>query len=248
MTRILPALNPTPGFRMSPNALATTRCALLASLTALAACGGGGNDPAPAPAPAPVACTSSPPPAPPVAVSAAPQVTLAITNGAGVAGTVVLTLDRTAAPVTVANFLGYVNSGFYNCTVFHRHSPGFVLQGGGYAAPFVPGGSVPSLKTTLAPIALEVGRGLSNTALTVAMARTGVLDSATSQFFVNLVDNVALDTAGGGYAVFGRITAGSEVITASRSAPCTAWGALGLPAGDCVPSPNIIITAAIQTR
>ncbi len=234
---------------MSPTAKATTRCALLATLTALAACGGGGDaTPAPAPAPPPVACTSSPPPAPPVVVSQAPQVTLAITNGAGVAGTVVLTLDRTAAPVTVGNFLGYVNSGFYNCTAFHRHSPGFVLQGGGYAAPLVPGGPAPSLKPTLAPIALEVGRGLSNTALTVAMARTDALNSATSQFFINLVDNTALDTANGGYAVFGRVTAGAEVVTASRSAPCVAWSALGLPAGDCLPSPNIIITAAVQTR
>jgi peptidyl-prolyl cis-trans isomerase A (cyclophilin A) len=223
-----------------------SRCALLASLTALGACGGGGGD-APAPAPAPVACTSTPPPPPPAAVSAAPQVTFAITNGAGVAGTVVLTLDRTAAPTTVANFLQYVNSGFYNCTVFHRHAPGFVLQGGGYATPVVVGATLPRLKTTQPAIPLEVGRGLSNTALTVAMARTEELNSATSQFFINLVDNVPLDTASGGYAVFGRVTAGSEVITASRSAPCVAWPGF-VPAGNCVPSPNLTITAASQTR
>lgn len=231
---------------MPLNTRTTTRCALLASLTALAACGGGGGS-APAPAPAPVACTATPPPPPPVTVSAEPQVTLAITNGAGVAGTVVLTLNRTATPVTVANFLQYVNDGFYNCTVFHRHSPGFVLQGGGYAAPLNPGGTVPPLKPTRPAIALEVGRGLSNTANTIAMARTTALDSATSQFFFNLVDNVGLDTAGGGYAVFGRITAGAEVITAARSAPCVGWTGFTL-SGECVHSPNLIITAAIQTR
>ena len=225
---------------------ASARCALLASLTALAACGGGGGS-SPAPAPAPVACTPSPPPPPPVTVSAAPQVTFAVTNGAGVAGTVVLTLDRTAAPVTVSNFLQYVNSGFYNCTVFHRHSPGFVLQGGGYAAPLSVSATAPTLKPTQPPIPLEVGRGLSNTALTVAMARTNDLNSATSQFFINLVDNVALDTFLGGYAVFGRVTAGAEVITASRTATCVMWSGF-LQAGDCLPSPNIIITAASQTR
>lgn len=229
---------------MTPTAY--TRCALLASLTALGACGGGGGD-TPAPAPAPVACTSTPPPPPPVTVSAVPQVTFAITNGAGVAGTVVLTLDRTAAPVTVANFLQYVNSGFYNCTVFHRHAPNFVLQGGGYASPMAVSSTAPTLKPTLAPITLEVGRGLSNTALTVAMARTDALNSATSQFFINLVDNVGLDTAGGGYAVFGRVTAGADVITASRSAPCALWSGF-LPSGNCLPVPNIIITAASQTR
>jgi peptidyl-prolyl cis-trans isomerase A (cyclophilin A) len=226
-----------------------TRTALLASLTALAACGGGGDaaPPAPAPAPAPVACTSSPPPAPPVTVSPDPQVTFAITNGADVAGTVVLTLSRTAAPVTVANFLQYVNSGFYNCTVFHRHARDFVLQGGGYAAPMQVSNTPPTLKPTQAPIVLEVGRGLSNTALTVAMARTDALNSATSQFFINLVDNTPLDTVAGGYAVFGRVTAGADVITASRSAPCVLWSGF-LPSGNCLPAPNIIITSAAQTR
>ena len=230
---------------------ASARCALLASLTALAACGGGGGS-SPAPAPAPVACTPSPPPPPPVTVSAAPQVTFAVTNGAGVAGTLVLTLDRTAAPVTVTNFLQYVNSGFYNCTVFHRLVPGFVLQGGGFATPLsVSATALNSPKPTNPPIVLEDNNGLSNLRWTLAMARTGLPDSATSQFFVNLVDNGAtLDRAGTrrGYAVFGSITAGTEVITAAAAAPgCVNWGSI-FGDGSCLPTPNLTITAAIQTR
>ena len=193
---------------------ASARCALLASLTALAACGGGGGS-SPAPAPAPVACTPSPPPPPPVTVSAVPQVTFAVTNGAGVAGTVVLTLDRTAAPVTVTNFLQYVNSGFYNCTVFHRLLPGFVLQGGGFATPLsVSATALNSPKPNNPPIVLEDNNGLSNLRWTLAMARTGLPDSATSQFFVNLADNDFLDHRPGsyGYAVFGRVTEGMDVI------------------------------------
>ncbi len=238
---------------MTPTAY--TRCALLASLTALGACGGGGGDsPAPAPAPAPVACTSTPPPPPPVTVSAAPQVVFAVTNGAGVSGTVVLTLDRTAAPATVANFLQYVNSGFYNCTVIHRHAPNFVLQGGGFASPMtVSSTALNSPKATNPPIVLEDNNGLSNLRLTIAMARTNVPDSATSQFFINLADNRAsLDRVASplrrGYAVFGSVTAGADVITAATTAPCAAWGSIAFGDGSCLPVPNIIITAASQTR
>lgn len=230
-----------------------TRCALLASLTALGACGGGGGDtPAPAPAPAPVACTSTPPPPPPATVSAVPQVTFAITNGSGVAGTVVLTLDRTAAPVTVANFLQYVNSGFYNCTVFHRLLNGFVLQGGGFSSPMsISGTALNSPKPTNPAIVLEDNNGLSNLRFTIAMARTGAPDSATSQFFINLADNTAsLDRTATrrGYAVFGSVTAGTEVITAATTAPCPSWGSVAFGDGSCLPVPNLIITAASQTR
>jgi cyclophilin family peptidyl-prolyl cis-trans isomerase len=229
-----------------------SRCALLASLTALGACGGGGGDaPAPAPAPAPVACTSTPPPPPPAAVSAAPQVTFAITNGAGVAGTVVLTLDRTAAPTTVANFLQYVNSGFYNCTVFHRLLSGFVLQGGGFATPLsVSSTALNTPKPTNPPIVLEDGNGLSNQRWTLSMARTNAPDSATSQFFINLANNTNLDrtATARGYAVFGSITAGTEVITAAVGAACSSWGNLAFGDGSCLPTPNLTITAASQTR
>jgi cyclophilin family peptidyl-prolyl cis-trans isomerase len=228
---------------MTPTTI--SRCALLASLAALGACGGGGGDAAPAPAPPP------PPTAP------APQVTLTVSNGAGVTGNIVLTLEPTAAPGTTANFLEYVNSGFYNGTVFHRHArnntaSGFsswVLQGGGYAGPVTAASPFPTLKPTRAPIALEVGRGLSNVQYTVAMARTAALNSATSQFFINTVDNAFLDTSGGGYAVFGTVTAGRDVVAAMVAASCTLSPVnFGSVSGDCVPAPNITITAATQTR
>lgn len=221
------------------------RAALLASLAALTACGGGGGGEA-APAPAP-----TPPSAP------APQVTLTVSNGAGVAGNIVITLEPTAAPVTAANFLQYVNSGFYNGTVFHRHgrSPTggapstFVLQGGGFAGPLTSTASFGQPKTTLAPIALEVGRGLSNVRYTVAMARTNVLNSATSQFFINTTDNAFLDTASGGYAVFGTVTAGRDVVDAMVAAPCSLSSVnFGGTSVDCLPTPNLTITAAVQTR
>jgi peptidyl-prolyl cis-trans isomerase A (cyclophilin A) len=170
-----------------------------------------------------------------------------MSNGAGVSGDVVLTLNPTLAPATTANFLAYVNAGFYNCTVFHRHSPGFVLQGGGFAGPMSPTAAVPPLKSTNAPIALEVNRGLSNVRWSVAMARTNVLNSATSQFFVNLADNAFLDTSGGGYAVFGTVTSGTDLITAALAGTCQAYPALQA-APDCLLVPNLTITLATQTR
>lgn len=236
---------------MTPTPTATTRCALLASLTALAACGGGGGDAAPAPPP--VACNASPPPAPPTVVSAEPQVSFTINNGFGVSGTVVLTLNRTAAPVTVANFLQYVNSGFYNCTVFHRQLTNFVLQGGGYSTPMsVSSTALNSPKPTNPPIVLEDGNGLLNQRWTIAMARLGGTDpnTATSQFFINLNNNTQLDRTptARGYAVFGSITSGTEVITAATAAPCAPWGSVAYGDGSCLPSPNLTITAAAQTR
>jgi peptidyl-prolyl cis-trans isomerase A (cyclophilin A) len=90
---------------------------------------------------------------------------------------------------------------------------------------------------------------LSNTKLTVAMARTNAPDSATSQFFINLVDNLFLNptATARGYAVFGSVTAGADLVTAMAAAPCTAWPAL-LPGGDCLPSPNLTVSSAVQTR
>lgn len=177
-----------------------------------------------------------------------PQVTMTVTNNAGVAGSFVITLAPDKTPITVDNFLAYVNSHFYDGTVFHRFSPGFVLQGGGYAAPLVDNTAMP--KATQAPIALEVNKGLSNTRMTVAMARTSLVNSATSQFFVNLVDNSSvLDPSAltAGYAVFGSITTGASTVTAVTAAPCTAIS-LFLPAGDCTPSPNVVVTSATQTQ
>jgi cyclophilin family peptidyl-prolyl cis-trans isomerase len=181
-----------------------------------------------------------------------PQVTLNVSNGVAagggvVAGNLVVTLAPEEAPITVNNFLAYVNAGFYDGTIFHRYVPGFVLQGGGFAAALDPALPVPALKPTSAPIALEVGRGLSNLRLTVAMARTSVLNSATSQFFINLVDNVFLDTAGGGYAVFGEITEGAALVDVLPTAPCASYPAL-LGRGECLPFPNLTVLSARQTR
>ena len=231
----------------------------LAATTLLSACGGGGGSagsPAPTPPPPPPAAvlctagTTNPP-----AAATAPQVTLSLSNGAGVNGDVVLTLDSARAPITVANYLRYVNAGFYDGTVFHRNVPGFVLQGGGYAGPLTAGGAIPTEKPTNANITLEDNVGLSNVCLTVAMARLGDpnINSANSQFFVNLASNTFLDpgTTNGvprrGYAVFGSVTSGNAVLTAAINANCTAWPAF-LGTGECLPSPNITITRARQTR
>ena len=174
-----------------------------------------------------------------------PQVTMTVSNGAGVDGEIVFTLAPDKTPLTVNNFLAYVHSGFYDGTVFHRIAVGFVMQGGGYL-PITPG-VVPTLQAPLrAPIALEVGRGLSNLQWTIAMARTAELDSATSQFFINVVDNVPLDTQGGGYAVFGSLGV-SSVATANAmlAAPCAPLASIG---SECAPNPNIVIVKAEQTR
>jgi len=178
----------------------------------------------------------------------APQVTLTVSNGAAVGGTVVLTLAPDKAPITVDNFLAYVNSGFYDGTVIHRVSPGFVIQGGGYTAPL--DASTQTIKpATRAPIALEVGKGLSNAQWTIAMARTADPASATSQFFINLVDNSgSLDPGlSAGYAVFGSVTSGTGNVSGIAAAPCTAIP-LFLPSGECTPSPNVLVTSAVQSQ
>ena len=121
-------------------------------------------------------------------------------------------LNRTAAPVTVENFVNYVNSGFYNGLVFHRVISNFMVQGGG----FTPDGQQ---KATNDPIKLESSNGLSNVRGTIAMARTNDPNSATSQFFINVVDNGFLDYAPGnpGYAVFGRVISGMDTIDKIRA-------------------------------
>ena len=124
-------------------------------------------------------------------------------------GKIVVELDPEHAPITVANFLKYVRSGQYNGTIFHRVIDGFMIQGGGMDAAM-------HEKATGAPIKLESKNGLSNTVGTIAMARTNVPDSATAQFFINVVDNSSrLDYPhpdGNGYAVFGKVVAGMEVV------------------------------------
>ncbi|MCR5752967.1 MAG: peptidyl-prolyl cis-trans isomerase [Kiritimatiellae bacterium] len=125
-------------------------------------------------------------------------------------GTITLELDEAKAPITTANFAKYAKDGFYDGTVFHRVIDGFMIQGGGFTRDM-------NQKATGAPIRNEAMNGLKNKRGTIAMARTMVVDSATSQFFINLVDNDFLDfTAptqqGFGYAVFGKVTDGLDVV------------------------------------
>ncbi len=125
-------------------------------------------------------------------------------------GDVTLELDADKAPKTVANFLNYVDRGFYNDTVFHRVIDGFMIQGGGFTTDL-------ERKDTDAPVGNEADNGLKNLRGTIAMARTSQPDSATAQFFVNLVDNAFLDhrektRRGWGYAVFGKVVSGMEVV------------------------------------
>jgi len=134
-------------------------------------------------------------------------------------GVIEVELDRTNAPITVDNFLSYVNEGFFDGTIFHRVIPGFMVQGGGFL-------SDGSQKQTKAPIKLESNNGLKNVAGTIAMARTMVPDSATSQFFINVVDNAFLDYAPGndGYAVFGKVIAGMDVVQAIEAVETSSNG------------------------
>jgi len=183
-----------------------------------------------------------------------PQVTLLITNGVAVSGSLVITLSPTAAPITVDNFLAYVKSGFYNNTVFHRNARtgtggSFVVQGGGYTAPVNSAQPLPTPKPTNPPIVLE--RGLSNVRYTVAMARLSSPNTATSEFFINTANNLFLNgdgtAANPGYATFGTVTTGTALVDAMDTAPCVAnYYGVGNP--DCLPEPNLVIASAQQTR
>ncbi|HYC36330.1 MAG TPA: peptidylprolyl isomerase [Usitatibacter sp.] len=132
-------------------------------------------------------------------------------------GAIVLELDEAKAPATVANFLSYVDAGHYDGTIFHRVIDGFMVQGGGFTRDM-------KQKPTQAPVKNEASNGLKNANYTVAMARTGVRDSATSQFFINVKDNAFLDYSGEspqgwGYAVFGKVVEGKDVVDKIRKVP-----------------------------
>jgi peptidyl-prolyl cis-trans isomerase A (cyclophilin A) len=139
------------------------------------------------------------------------------------------------APVTVQNFLQYVDEGHFDDTVFHRVIPGFVIQGGGLTADM-------SQKRTRAPIANEATNGLKNLRGTLSMARTNDVNSATSQFFVNLVDNAFLDHQGSrnyGYAVFGKVVEGMDIVDAIAAVKTTRRRG-----HDDVPAEPVVVRAA----
>jgi peptidyl-prolyl cis-trans isomerase B (cyclophilin B) len=176
-----------------------------------------------------LACTGAPSETDPTETDTADTSDTSDTDGAGgdvvtlttTLGAIEIALDTEAAPVTTANFLAYVDAGFYDgddgqgATLFHRVIPDFMAQGGGVLASG-------TMKTTLAPIANESDNGLSNLRGTVAMARTNDPNSATSQFFINVVDNDFLNVDGAyppGYAVFGTVTAGMDVVDAITLVP-----------------------------
>ncbi|MDZ7892012.1 MAG: peptidylprolyl isomerase [Rhodoferax sp.] len=163
-----------------------------------------------------------------------PQVELHITGY----GVITIELDQEKAPKSSANFLAYVNKGHYNNTIFHRVIPGFMIQGGGME----PG---MAQKPTDAPIENEANNGLKNSTYTLAMARTGDPHSATAQFFINVADNgflnhTAPSMQGWGYAVFGKVIVGSEVVDKIKAVKT---GKKGFH--DDVPKEDVIIEKAV---
>ena len=162
--------------------------------------------------------------------------TVELTTSAGV---IRLELDDTKAPVTVANFLEYVNSGHYNGTIFHRVIKGFMVQGGG----FEPG---LKQKPTKGEIQNEANNGLKNARYTIAMARTSAPHSASAQFFINGTNNEFLNFKsetpnGWGYAVFGKVVAGTEVVDEIEKAKTGRQGF-----HDDVPKEDIVIITAVE--
>ena len=153
-------------------------------------------------------------------------------------GDIKLELFEKEAPITVKNFLSYVNSGFYKGTIFHRVIPGFMIQGGGMTEQFVQ-------KPADTPIKNEAANQISNKRGTIAMARTQVVDSATCQFFINVADNDFLDYKAPtpqhfGYCVFGKVIEGMDVADAIVSVPTTRRGM-----HRDVPQENIVILDVI---
>jgi peptidyl-prolyl cis-trans isomerase B (cyclophilin B) len=152
-------------------------------------------------------------------------------------GTIRIALDVERAPESVANFLDYVSAGHYDGLIFHRVIPGFMIQGGGMDADM-------KERPTRGPIKNEANNGLPNRRGTIAMARTGVVDSATSQFFINVADNKFLNhsnpsPSGYGYAVFGEVIDGMDVVDAIVALPTGRRGA-----HDDVPLEPVVIRSA----
>jgi peptidyl-prolyl cis-trans isomerase A (cyclophilin A) len=210
---------------MRPIARSACLVLVLGSAALLAACGGGGyveiggggggggGSPNPRPNPNPNPPTMSCSAAGLAASAASPWGTVCMLTSSG---EVVVELYDTYAPQTVANFYKYVSAGFYSNTLIHRVDRDFVVQGGGYSPGMV------EKRPLYAPIKLESNNNLSNLRGTIAMARRSDADSATSQFFFNVVDNTALDyqsAANPGYAVFGRIISGLNTLDAINVVP-----------------------------
>ncbi|WP_294502334.1 peptidylprolyl isomerase [uncultured Victivallis sp.] len=154
-------------------------------------------------------------------------------------GDIKINLFEEEAPITTKNFLDYIDSGFYKGTIFHRVIPGFMVQGGGFSTDFVQ-------KPTNDPITNEADNQLSNRRGTIAMARTNIVDSATSQFFINLVDNDFLDFKAPtpqhfGYCVFGEVVEGMDVVDAIAAVPT---GSRGMHRD--VPTENVVILDVIR--
>ena len=164
-----------------------------------------------------------------------PQVALITANGA-----ITVELDQNKSPISVDNFLGYVKKGYYSNTLFHRVIPGFMIQGGGFTTGMV---RKPGLTD---PIVLESKNGLSNLSGTLAMARTNVANSATSEFYINLVDNLFLDyknEGNPGYAVFGSVVQGLDIVDTIGAKPTGYFnGYADLPLED------VTITMALQVK
>lgn len=164
-----------------------------------------------------------------------PQVALITSKGS-----IAVALDPNAAPASVNNFLSYVNKGFYSSTLLHRVIPNFVVQGGGYTTGMV------KKSGQADPIVLESNNGLSNVRGSLAMARTYLPNSATSEFYINLKDNLSLDyknAANPGYAVFGKVVQGMEVVDSIALEPT------GVMSGfSDVPLSDITLNFALQTQ
>jgi peptidyl-prolyl cis-trans isomerase A (cyclophilin A) len=164
-----------------------------------------------------------------------PQVALITVNGA-----ITVELDQNKSPISVDNFLGYVKKGYYSNTLFHRVIPGFMIQGGGFTTGMV---RKPGLTD---PIVLESKNGLSNLRGTLAMARTNVANSGTSEFYINLVDNLFLDyknEGNPGYAVFGSVVQGLDVVDTIGAKPTGFFNGYA-----DVPLEDVTITMALQVK
>ena len=165
---------------------------------------------------------------------AVPQVTLKTSLG-----DIVMELDPVKAPLSALNFMQYVNANFYSNLIFHRVIPNFMIQGGGYDATL-------TAAATRAPITLESNKGLTNLRGTLAMARTAVANSATSQFYINVVDNPTLDyqdATNPGYAVFGKVISGMATADAIAAVPTAVSNGMA-----DVPLTPVVISSVTQTQ